>query len=160
MCAPDDCRFLMIVSDGASRMSSVSGLKESPQIPISFPSNDPRCFCSFLKRRSFWLSLISSTDFRREKSQSSSCPFWINALTSFGKQLPPYPIPAFKNLSPMRLSRPIPFAMSLMFPPERSQKPAISLMKLILVARKEFAAYLMISAVFMSVKKIGVSNGR
>lgn len=60
-------------------------------------------------------------------------------------------MPAFRNFLPMRSSRPIARAIVLMLPPASSQKFATSLIKLILVARKEFAAYLMISALFKSV---------
>ena len=51
------------------------------------------------------------------------------------------------NLVPMRLSRPIPRATSWMSAPTFSDRSAISLMKVILVARKALAAYLISSAV-------------
>ena len=58
----------------------------------------------------------------------------------------------------MRRSRPMPRATSLTSAPSRSQMVAISLMKLILVARNAFEAYLIISAVRMSVWMIGGSG--
>ncbi len=46
----------------------------------------------------------------------------------------------------MRPSRPMPLDTALMSAPTRSQRAAISLMKVIFVARKAFAAYFIISA--------------
>jgi hypothetical protein len=51
-------------------------------------------------------------------------------------------------------SRPIPSAISLIFQPVNEAKFAISLMNDNFVARNEFAAYLIISADFISVKTI------
>ena len=51
----------------------------------------------------------------------------------------------------MRLSRPMPRATSCTLAPTFSERSAISLMKVILVARNAFAAYLIISAVRRSV---------
>ena len=55
----------------------------------------------------------------------------------------------------MRLSRPMPRATSCTSAPTFSQRSAISLMKVILVARKAFAAYLISSAVRRPVNIIG-----
>src|SRR5204863_6069285 len=65
--------------------------------------------------------------------------------------------PAWRNLVPIRLSRPMPRATSWTSAPTFSQRSAISLMKVILVARKPLAAYLISSEVSMPVKMIGVS---
>ena len=83
-----------------------------------------------------------------------------SAFTSFGKQEPPYPTPASRNSGLMRRSRPMPRETSLTSAPRRSQMLAISLMKLILVARNALDAYLIISAVRMSVWMIGGSGCR
>src|SRR5262245_66635341 len=81
----------------------------------------------------------------------------ISAETSFPKQEPPQPTPAFRNFGPMRLSNPNPRTTSLMSAPTRSQMLAISLAKLILVARKALAAYLIISAEARSVVTTGIA---
>ena len=52
----------------------------------------------------------------------------------------------------------MPRATSCTSAPTRSQRSAISLMKVIFMARKAFAAYLMSSAVSIEVATIGVSN--
>ena len=56
----------------------------------------------------------------------------------------------------MRPSRPMPRATSWTSAPTFSQRSAISLMKVILVARKALPAYLVTSAVSMLVNTIGV----
>ena len=76
-----------------------------------------------------------------------------------GKQEPPYPIPAWRNLGPIRLSRPIPYATSSTSAPSSSETLAISLMNEILVARKAFEASLIISALATSVLTTGASSG-
>ena len=57
----------------------------------------------------------------------------------------------------MRRSIPTPFATTRTSAPSPSHRFAISLMKEILVARKQLAAYLMSSAVSSVVTTIGVS---
>ena len=59
----------------------------------------------------------------------------------------------------MRLSRPIPRATSMTSAPVSSQTLAISLMKLIFVARNALAASLTISAEAMSVRTSGAPSG-
>ena len=59
----------------------------------------------------------------------------------------------------MRGSRPIPRATSVTSAPTSSQTFAISLMKLIFVARKAFEASLIISALATSVRTIGAPSG-
>src|ERR671911_1655607 len=77
------------------------------------------------------------------------------AATSLGKHDPPHPIPELRNLEPMRPSSPMPADTSVTSAPTSSQRFEISFMKLILVARKALAAYLIISALTRSV----VTNG-
>ena len=55
----------------------------------------------------------------------------------------------------MRLSAPMPRATSCTFAPTFSQRSAISLMKVIFIARKALPAYLMSSAVRRVVNIIG-----
>ena len=57
----------------------------------------------------------------------------------------------------MRLSSPMPRATSCTSAPTASQRSAISLMKVIFIARKALAAYLISSEVRRSVNSIGVS---
>ena len=63
-----------------------------------------------------------------------------------------------KKFLPILPSNPIPVETSLTLAPTFSHKSAISLIKVILVAKKEFAAYLISSAVSLFVNKIGVSK--
>ena len=78
----------------------------------------------------------------------------ISACISFGKQLHPYQIPACRNLGQILLSDHIHLEISLIFAPTFSAKFAISLIKLSFVAKKELAAYLIISADLISVNII------
>jgi hypothetical protein len=55
--------------------------------------------------------------------------------------------PGVQELGPMRLSRPMPRATSCTSAPTFSHRSAISLMKVILVARNALPAYLISSAV-------------
>ena len=57
----------------------------------------------------------------------------------------------------MRLSRPMPRATSCTSAPTSSHRSAISLMKVIFIARNALAAYLISSAVRRPVNRIGVS---
>ncbi|MNL65316.1 hypothetical protein D3C87_1896320 [compost metagenome] len=80
------------------------------------------------------------------------------ALTSLGKHEPPQPMPARKKAWPMRWSKPMPSATFSTSAPTRSQMLAISLMKEILVAKKQLAAYLIISALLRSVTMKGIGR--
>ncbi len=72
------------------------------------------------------------------------------ASISFGKQLPPKPIPEFKKLFPIQLSKDIPRFTLLTLAPVLSHKFAISFIYEILVAKNIFEAYLVISVDFSS----------
>ena len=61
-------------------------------------------------------------------------------------------------MEPIRPSIPIPLATACTSAPVFSHSAAISLMKLILVARKALAAYLIISALSSPVQTIGASR--
>ena len=78
------------------------------------------------------------------------------ACTSFGKQLPPYPIPANRKRLPIRESVPIPLRTSSTFAPTSSHRLAISFMNVILVAKNALAAYFVSSAERSSIKMIGL----
>jgi hypothetical protein len=84
------------------------------------------------------------------------------ALTSFGKQLPPYPAQAERNVFQILGSSPIHFATSKISAPTCSAKLAISFINDIFVAKKLFAAYFISSELCISVKNNTVllrSNG-
>ena len=84
-------------------------------------------------------------------------------MTSFGKQEPPYPQPAYRKRLPIRASVPIPLRTIFTSAPTISHKLAISFIKLIRVANIAFAAYLVISAEGTSIKitrKLFSKNGR
>src|SRR5262249_40666316 len=146
--APMSWRAVISGIDGASRTSSVLGLKVRPKtatvLPRSTPANEIETFRAMARLR---VSLTLSTASRMRIGTSWSCAVLISARTSFGKHEPPKPGPACRNFGPIRLSNPSPRATSCTSAPTRSQRSAISLMKVILVARNAFAAYLMSSAV-------------
>ena len=73
------------------------------------------------------------------------------ALVSFGKQDPPYAGPALKKRLPILLSKPIPIEISSTSMFVFSHKFAISLINVILVARKAFDEYLISSAALLDV---------
>ena len=75
---------------------------------------------------------------------------------SLGRQPPPKPTPALRNLRPIRSSWPIASARSTTSPPAASHTSATALMNEILVARKAFADTLTSSAVAKSVTTTGV----
>ena len=84
----------MRTNAGASRISSVSGLKASPQIAIVLSFNLLlNNFKSFSNKALFCISLTSSTARNTRMSDPFCSAVFIKALTSFGKQEPPYPIP-------------------------------------------------------------------
>ena len=87
----------------------------------------------------------------------ASLAMGTNAAVSLGKHEPPKPGPARRKSQPMRPSRPTPLETCCTSAPVRSHRSAISLMKAILVARKQLAAYLMSSALSSEVNSTGVS---
>ena len=68
-------------------------------------------------------------------------------------------MPACRNFGPIRSSRPMPAATSSTSAPSSSETFAISLMKLIFVARKAFEASFTISALATSVRTITPPSG-
>ena len=103
-----------------------------------------------IARLRVWLT--ATTDSTIRKGTPKSCAVLSSATASFGKHEPPNPGPALRKRAPMRSSRPIPRATSSTSAPTSSQRSAISLMNVILVARNALAAYLMSSAVRRCVK--------
>src|SRR5215510_6079984 len=134
--------------DGASRTSSVLGLKVRPKtatvLPRSTPANEIETFRAMARLR---VSLTLSTASRMRIGTSWSCAVLISARTSLGKHEPPKPGPACRNFGPIRLSSPMPRATSCTSAPTFSARSAISLIKVIFVARNALAAYLISSAV-------------
>ena len=80
-----------------------------------------------------------------------SCAVFIRAVTSLGKQLPPYPHPGYRKLWPILESLPIPLRTLSIFAPILSHIFAISFIKDILFASIEFDAYFVISALRTSI---------
>jgi hypothetical protein len=74
---------------------------------------------------------------------------WHQGLVSLGKQLPPKPRPACRNFAADAAVQAHRLGDLETSAPTRSASNAISLMKLILVARKLLQAYLISSAVSM-----------
>ena len=134
------------------------GLKASPKTAIFFPFTLPPTACLILSTIfSFWFSFAKIADSTTESVLPYCFAIFTRALVSLGKQLPPYPGPACKNLSPMRLSRPMARATSCTLAPAFSHRFAISFMNVIFTAKKAFEAYFIISAVSKLVSMYGVS---
>src|SRR5262245_43256231 len=78
-------------------------------------------------------------------SRVNGVPSWslmaMNAAMSFGKQEPPYPIPAFRKSRPIRWSVPIPLATFSTSAPLASQIADTALMYEIFKARNEFSMF-------------------
>ena len=75
-----------------------------------------------------------------------------------GKHDPPNPIPAYRNLGPIRLSVPSPRRTLSTSAPTRSQTLATSFMNVIRVASMALAAYFVISADASSMTMIGLPD--
>ena len=133
--------------DGLSRMSSVLGLKVRPSMAMVLPATLPSSAAMTLRAIARLRCVVDGDDGLDEAQRRAVvlAPSCISASVSFGKQEPPKPGPACRNFGPMRLSRPMPRATSCTSAPAFSQRSAISLMKVILVARKALAAYLISS---------------
>jgi hypothetical protein len=86
-------------------MSSVRGLKASPQIAKRLPErSSPNSAATFSTRRRFCASFTSSTALSSGKGMPFSCAVWTAACTSFGKHEPPYPTPGNRKWWPIRRS--------------------------------------------------------
>ena len=134
---PSAARDRMRSIAGASRTSSVPGLNASPRTPTVSPAMLPRgtvwCIARSGSRRCRWLVLITDrSKLTLAPIPWASCP---SVPTSFGKQEPPYPTPAW-ILVPVLESIARPSLTSSIEAPRESQSAAISLMNEILVARK------------------------
>ena len=137
-------------------MSSVSGLKVRPSTATVLPRRLPPAALETLRAIArLRLSLTASTASTIRNGTSWSSAILTSARVSFGKHEPPKPGPACRNFEPMRLSSPMPRATSCTSAPTFSARSAISLMKVILVARKALAAYLISSAVRRAVNISG-----
>ena len=111
-----------------------------------------KCFASFSNKTLFCCSFTSSTALSTRIVYPFCSAVLIRAFTSLGKHEPPYPMPGYKNLRPIRVSEPIPLRTIFTSAPTISQRFAMSFIKLIRVANIEFAAYLVISADGISIK--------
>ncbi len=87
----------MTVMAGASRMSSVLGLKARPQTPTVSPCSEPKCLRAFSTSVRFCRSFTRSTERSRSKSSPTPRAMVMRARTSLGKQEPPKPAPGKRN---------------------------------------------------------------
>src|SRR3989338_10078300 len=94
--------------DGAKRISSVSGLNDSPSTPTVFPERfQSDCSTNFTKFI-FCASFTFNTSRSKLHGTPNFSPILINADKSFGKQNPPKPMPGLRNDFEIRVSAPIP----------------------------------------------------
>ena len=148
-------------SAGASRMSSVRGLKASPHTATLRPRiSPPKCVEILSPRTFFWARFVSWTADSTRGTTPFARAIAASAWTSLGKQLPPYPTPGKRNANPIRLSWPIPRRTSSMSASIRSQRFATSLMKLIFVDNSALATYFVISALSGDMTRKGCSVRR
>ena len=99
----------------------------------------------------FWRSFIKIVSLIKSREILLFSAIFNRALVSLGKQDPPYPIPAFKNFSPILSSNPIPVVTISISAPNTSHKLAMLLIYDIFNARNELDAYFIISAFFLLV---------
>ena len=79
-----------MASAGASRMSSVSGLKVSPRTAMVLPASlPPRAARIFFTMRAFWAALTSTTASTMRLETACSWAIRTSASVSLGKQEPP-----------------------------------------------------------------------
>ena len=90
MRAPRRASSVTIVRLGATRMSSVLGLKAKPHRAIVLPLRSSPKRCTILSTStSFCCSLTASTAANSWSGQPASAAVLARALTSFGKHDPP-----------------------------------------------------------------------
>ncbi len=88
--APFSARAGRMVNEGASRRSSVSGLKVTPKIPMVLPASEPpMASLIFLTILAFWAELTSTAASTSRAATLFSWAIRIRARVSFGKQDPP-----------------------------------------------------------------------
>src|SRR3569833_217865 len=136
---------LTISNAGDSRVSDVLGLNAEPSTAIFLPVRVLfRHLITRFVKRSRWYSFIFTTcrQYSAISSRPSDSAKYTRLKISFLKQLPPNPIPALRNLLPMRGSQPIELATSSMSAPEHTQIALIELMLLMRWASIELATSL------------------
>ena len=141
------CSAGMMSSEGASRMSSVLGLKVRPRMPTVLPFRSPPSGLGDLVGHGLLARVVDldrgldqphrRAGVARRCAPGPGCPWGSRSRRSRGRRC--------RNLRPMRLSRPMPRATCCTSAPTASQRSAISLMKVIFIARKALAAYLISS---------------
>ena len=144
----------MMASAGASRMSSVFGLKVRPRTAIVLPRDRAaeRGGDALRPWRACGSSLTVDDGRRRCAAARRVLAGLDQRQRVLGEARAADSPGRHAGISvPMRLSRPMPRATSWTSAPTVSQRSAISLMKVILVARKALAAYLISSDVRRSV---------
>src|ERR1700690_1541750 len=146
-----------MLNAGASLISSVFGLKERPRIAIVLPLISGMALLILALISSICRSLASMAALTMLSSTPRSDAIWRRAFVSLGKQDPPKPAPAWRNFGPILPSSPMPLATIFTLAPTFSHRFAISFIKDILTARKEFEAYFISSAVSMLAITKGVS---
>ena len=155
---PRSISFCAISIAGASRKSSVFGLNARPSSPIVRPFQDLQFLQQLLDDAVALpgIDLARCLDNRHGASHirrrlRSRLPYLCRSTNR------PSRFRHSGNVDPIRESRPIPRATSVMFAPTRSPSSPISLMKLIFSARNAFAAYLISSAEARSVESRGTA---
>ena len=156
--APRLSNSRMIGNAGLSRTLLVSGLNDSPRTTIRTSASFGQCFSNN------WTTLFGCSSFTRITASNrgmdcpAHCPCAIKAFTSFGRQLPPKPQPAFRNDAiggNLSLFRPRKYWLrctpritsTISIPPRAEPRLASSFVKEIRFASNALDAYLINSAV-------------
>jgi hypothetical protein len=132
----------MTTRDGASRMSSVLGLKESPHTANVLPRgrrHPGRRSCRPIRASA--RPFTSSTAARTFSSTPCCRPVCRSAFTSFGKQLPAVTHAWVQEVEADRGSAPMPWRTASTSAPRRSARFASSFMNEMRVASIALAAY-------------------
>ena len=147
-CSSSSIKFTL----GASRMSSVPGLKASPHTANCRPlKSSPKRATTRRPKRPRCRSLMAWVACSMLSSVPASVAMWARARTSLGKHDPPQPQPAYKKWLPMRESLPMPSRTCSISAPTFSASSAISFIKLMRVASMALATYLVSSALRTSI---------
>src|ERR1700691_5788308 len=98
--APMSWSAVMSASEGASRKSSVLGLKESPRTATVLPRSEPEnMFATLRAMARFRISFAAAIASTMRRDISWSWPVLIRARIFLGKQGPPEARSAMKNFS-------------------------------------------------------------
>src|SRR5690606_13891890 len=139
--------------------SPVPALNANPNTPNRRPATDPpQAATTLATTRCRCHALACTAACNSENSHPTDSATRNNAAASLGKHEPPHPGPGCKNACPIRRSSPMPSVTAAISAPTNSHNSATALTYDNFTAKKQFAAYLTISALAASVSTVGAPN--